>query len=50
MGELAQGVQNRELGIGGGEESQSQGDSTTDDWVTIVKLGIIKPPIRIWTQ
>lgn len=38
MGELAEGVQDGELGVRGREKCQRQGYSTSDYWVTIVKL------------
>ena len=38
VGELAEGVQNGQLGVGGGEEGQRQGDRTTDHRVAIVEL------------
>ena len=39
MGEFAEGVEDGELGIGRGEEGEGEGYGTTDDRVTIVKLG-----------
>ena len=38
MGELAEGVEDRELGIGRGEEREGEGYGTTDDGVTVMKL------------
>ena len=39
MGELAERVEDGELGIGRREEGEGKGNGTTDDWVSIVKLG-----------
>ena len=39
MRELAEGIEDGELGVGRGEEGEGEGYGTTDDRVTIVKLG-----------
>ena len=39
VGELTEGVQDGELRVGRGEEGEGEGYGTTDDGVTIVKLG-----------
>ena len=39
VGELAEGVEDGELGIGCGEEREGKGYGTTDDGVTVMKLG-----------
>ena len=39
VGELAEGVKDWELGVGRGEEGEGKGYGTTDDGVTIMKLG-----------
>ena len=39
VGELAEGVEDRELGVGRGEEGEGEGHGTTDDRVTVMKLG-----------
>ena len=39
VGEFAEGVEDGELGIGRGEEGEGEGYGTTDDRVTIMKLG-----------
>ena len=38
MGELAQRVKDWQLGVGGREKGEGQGDCTTNDGVTVVKL------------
>lgn len=38
MRELAEGVEDRELWVRGGEERERQGHGTTDHRITIVKL------------
>lgn len=38
VGELAEGVQDGQLGVGGGEEGQGQGHCATNDRVSIVQL------------
>ena len=39
MGELAECIKDWELGIGSREEGEGKGNSTTDDRVSVVKLG-----------
>ena len=39
MGELAERVEDGKLRIGRGEEREGEGDGSTDDRVTVVKLG-----------
>ena len=38
VGELAERVEDGELGVGGGEQGQGKGHRTTDHWVTIAEL------------